>query len=138
MPPSGMPGGTDKIRGSFGRQRRSAYHLPMTTKPPSQLPADATIEQTVASITLPQTMQGLPIGVGGVVVSAIRTPCRAVCLHDTVYVGFHLVPSQMVNVSTSAATTATSSPRWSGRPITSRLVAVRNAANRVEKLPVPN
>jgi hypothetical protein len=68
----------------------------MTTKLLDQLPADATIEQIIGGIVLPPTMPVLPAGIGGVVVSAIRTPCHAPCLHDTVYVGFHLVPTEMV------------------------------------------
>lgn len=69
----------------------------MTTKFPNQLPADATIAEIVASIVLPPTMPMVPHGIGGVVASAIRTPCCEPCLRDTAYVGFHLVPSEMVD-----------------------------------------
>lgn len=67
----------------------------MTKKFPRKLPADATIAEIVASIVLPTTMPMVPAGIGGVVASAIRTPCCEPCLRDTAYVGFHLVPSDM-------------------------------------------
>jgi hypothetical protein len=68
----------------------------MTKKFPSQLPADATIAEIVAGIVLPPNMPVVPHGIGGVVASAIRTPCCEPCLNDVVYVGFHLVPCEMV------------------------------------------
>lgn len=68
----------------------------MTENHPSQLPADATIEQIVAGIVLPPVMPMVPAGIGGVVAAAIRTPCCEPCLNDFVYIGFHLVPCEMV------------------------------------------
>lgn len=68
----------------------------MTTNSLKKLPADATIAEIVAGIVLPPNMPVVPHGIGGVVASAIRTPCCEPCLRDTAYVGFHLVPNQMV------------------------------------------
>ena len=71
----------------------SAIKTPIETR----LPADVTIEDILARITLPlpSQMPPIPIGFSGVVASIIRTPCQAPCLHDAVYVGYHLIPESL-------------------------------------------
>jgi hypothetical protein len=44
---------------------------------------------------LPSQMPPLPVGFSGVVASIIRTPCMEPCLHDAVYVGYHLIPASL-------------------------------------------
>lgn len=63
-----------------------------------QLPADVTIEDILARITLPlpSQMPPIPVEFSGVVASIIRTPCMEPCLHDAVYIGYHLIPASLM------------------------------------------
>ncbi|WP_145980687.1 hypothetical protein [Magnetospirillum sp. ME-1] len=67
--------------------------MPLT----GRLPADVTIEDILGQITLPSPSQmpPIPAGFSGVVASFIRTPCQEPCLHDAVYVGYHLIPASL-------------------------------------------
>ncbi|WP_156428831.1 hypothetical protein [Magnetospirillum sp. XM-1] len=67
--------------------------MPLT----GRLPADVTIEDILGQITLPlpSQMPPIPSGFSGVVASIIRTPCQEPCLHDAVYLGYHLIPASL-------------------------------------------